>query len=515
MPNQDIARALRYHNGTKHPAGFLMNPSHRYSYEMEPLKQKIYLNLPVIELPEPRSSSEQPALAVLESSLPAGSSSQSLNKTVLTGLLHYSAGITKRINYPRLGEVPFRAAACTGALYHIELYLVCAELEDLAAGVYHYDPLGHGLTRLRQGDYRQILLNASAAHPALAQAQAVIIYTDMPIRNAVKYQAREYRHAFWDSGTILANSLALTVDMGLPAELVLGFEDAQVNDLLGMNGRDEFALALLPVGSVQPPPPDVPLPLPKLNLQTKPVTALRMDLSAIQDFHQASSLENQDQVAGWRLTPTEPDPRPGLPRPVGELFELPKETAKYYPDPLADVIQRRGSTRQFSHAKIEIDQLGAALYRAYQPLPADFVARPDGWLTQAYLIVNAVGGLPNGAYVYHPNRHALEMIAHADLRNTAAFLALGQDLGRDASASIYFLTRLDPILERFGNRGYRAAQLDASLRAGRIYLAAYAMQFGASGLTFYDDEVTNFFSPHAAGKSVMFLIALGHRAARE
>jgi hypothetical protein len=24
-------------------------------------------------------------------------------------------------------------------------------------------------------------------------------------RNAIKYQAREYRHAFWDSGTILAN----------------------------------------------------------------------------------------------------------------------------------------------------------------------------------------------------------------------------------------------------------------------------------------------------------------------
>ena len=34
--------------------------------------------------------------------------------------------------------------------------------------------------------------------------------------------------------------------------------------------------------------------------------------------------------------------------------------------------------------------------------------------------------------------------------------------------------------------------------------------FGATGLTFFDDEVTDFFSPHAAGKSVMFLIALGH-----
>jgi hypothetical protein len=43
-----------------------------------------------------------------------------------------------------------------------------------------------------------------------------------------------------------------------------------------------------------------------------------------------------------------------------------------------------------------------------------------------------------------------------------------------------------------------------------MYLAAYAQRFGGSGLTFFDDEVTEFFSPHAAGKSVMFLVALGY-----
>jgi len=41
-----------------------------------------------------------------------------------------------------------------------------------------------------------------------------------------------------------------------------------------------------------------------------------------------------------------------------------------------------------------------------------------------------------------------------------------------------------------------------------LYLAAYAQRLGASGLTFFDDDVTDFFSPHAAGKSYMFLIAL-------
>ncbi len=89
-------------------------------------------------------------------------------------------------------------------------------------------------------------------------------------------------------------------------------------------------------------------------------------------------------------------------------------------------------------------------------------------------------------------------------------LGLGQELPADAAVNVYSLANLPPLLARFGNRGYRAAQLEGGITGGRMYLAAYAQRFGASGLTFFDDEVTEFFSPHAAGKSVMFLVALGY-----
>jgi nitroreductase len=68
---------------------------------------------------------------------------------------------------------------------------------------------------------------------------------------------------------------------------------------------------------------------------------------------------------------------------------------------------------------------------------------------------------------------------------------------------------LNHILERYGNRGYRAVQLEAGAIGGRMYLAAYAQRLGATGLTFFDDDVIQFFSPHAAGKSTIFLVALG------
>ena len=75
-----------------------------------------------------------------------------------------------------------------------------------------------------------------------------------------------------------------------------------------------------------------------------------------------------------------------------------------------------------------------------------------------------------------------------------------------------FLADLRVILQGFGDRGYRAVQLEAGIIGGKLYLAAYAQHLGATGLTFYDDDVIQFFSPHAEGKSAIFLVAVGNSA---
>jgi SagB-type dehydrogenase family enzyme len=139
-------------------------------------------------------------------------------------------------------------------------------------------------------------------------------------------------------------------------------------------------------------------------------------------------------------------------------------------------------------------------------------SRPLGALNEIYLVVNAVDQLPSGSYVYHPPRQALELLRAGNFRPEATHLDLGQELAGDASVNFYMLADLEGIFARYGNRGYRAAQLDGAIIGGRLYLATYALGLGATGLTFFDDDVTEFFSPHAAGKSVMFLVAAGARA---
>ena len=143
-------------------------------------------------------------------------------------------------------------------------------------------------------------------------------------------------------------------------------------------------------------------------------------------------------------------------------------------------------------------------------MPADFVDPPGATLLDLYVIAHAVDGLAPGTYHYRRDDGSLELLREGSFRPAAGRLGLTQELPADAAANVYCLTDLSTVLRQLGNRGYRAAQLEGGITGGRMYLAAYAQRFGATGLTFFDDEVTEFFSPHAAGKSVMFLVALGH-----
>lgn len=150
------------------------------------------------------------------------------------------------------------------------------------------------------------------------------------------------------------------------------------------------------------------------------------------------------------------------------------------------------------------------LYCSAQGIAADFLDPSGVLLNHWYLIVHAVEGLPSGAYVLHRPSWELELLKEGNFRSEAGYLGLEQELPADASANVFFLADLNSILKHFGNRGYRAVQLEAGILGGKLYLAAYAQRLGATGLTFYDEDVTKFFSPHAEEKSAIFLMTLGH-----
>jgi nitroreductase len=229
----------------------------------------------------------------------------------------------------------------------------------------------------------------------------------------------------------------------------------------------------------------------------------------MREMHAASSLDSAEEVQAWRGH----TPKTDFPPPAVATVQLqPLSDVQMPRDPIEQVIQRRGSTRKFARTPITLPQLSTLLDRATRGVPADFLDPPGAQLNDLYLIIHAVDGLLPGAYVFHRSRGLFECLKQGNFRADAGYLGLEQELPADAAVDIFFLADLRPILQRFGNRGYRAVQLEAGILGGKLYLAAYAQRLGATGLTFFDDDVTRFFSPHAEGKSAIFLVALGHSA---
>lgn len=507
MTNRDLDAAWKYHNGTKHSQWSVRNNPHFLDWANHPLPFKIYPELTPIPLPREAPQTGVAAFPAIAGSAAGGSAI--LDLKALSLLLYFSAGITRQRKYPG-GELYFRAAACTGALYEIELYVVCGELPDLEAGVYHFGPADFALRKLRDGDWRRWLARASGNEPSVAQAPAIIVCSGTYWRNAWKYQARTYRHFGWDNGTLVANLLAMSAAQGLPSRVVLGFVDDDVNRLLALDTQREVAFSMLAVGrGGEPAPASVGEP-PALDLEVLPVSRKEVDYPEMREMHAASSLPTPEEVAAWRGRSLETvRSRAAGGRESIALQPLSEE--KIPRDPIERVILRRGSTRQFARKSITLAQLSTMLDAATRGLPADFVS-PGEQINDLYLIANAVDGLKPGAYFFNRARQGLDLLQEGDFRREAHFLGLEQDLPADASVALFFLADLRGKLELLGNRGYRAAQLEAGIIGGKLYLAAYALRLGATGLTFYDDDVVRFFSPHAEGKSAIFLTAIGHSA---
>src|SRR5262245_56411930 len=290
MDNWHTALALTFHEETKHSYESVYHTRYFLDWANQPQPFKRYLGLDAIPLPTELPTTQMPALWALSSPGDTAVTTPVLTLLDLAYVLFYAAGVTKRRFYPGHGEMLFRAAACTGALYHIDLYLSVCDVPGLQAGLYHFDSHDFALRQLRQGDYGGVLVEASGDDSALQEVPVIIIGSDTFWRNSWKYRARAYRHSFWDAGTILTNLLAAAHVRTLPAHLTLGFADAPVNALLDVDTDREVALFLVGLGTGAALSPAAP-PMESMHLEVAPLSTEELDYPAIRVMHAASYLD--------------------------------------------------------------------------------------------------------------------------------------------------------------------------------------------------------------------------------
>ncbi|WP_435156663.1 SagB family peptide dehydrogenase [Haladaptatus sp. DFWS20] len=508
--------AREYHERTNHSPERIRSDSFSLNQANKPRPYKVYENLPRRSLPEATRSPDEPALAAIATSNAApraGNDPSSLDAQAIHTLCHYATGITKELEIQGR-RMRFRAASCTGKLYHIDLYAVTGDIDGLDPGVFHFDPDTGSFDVLRDGDYRGVLARATGNQQAVSDAPVTFVATSEWWRNAWKYRERTYRHAFWDSGTVLANLLAVAHGNDHQAMVVTGFADDPVARLLGIDPAEEAPLELVPVGSGDPTPD--PLPVETIDPEEAPLSQNPVEYSLVPDAWRQSRLADGEEAKAWRERFHVSSERAfgrhdSSDAEMVSLDPVDRETASGRP--VWSTIERRGSLREYSHDSISSQQFATILDRALRGMPTDcFAAETIDGLVDCYCLVHAVDGIPSGAYQYHPNANVLERLGETD-RRTAGHLALDQPVVGDAAANVYLMADIDAIVEAVGNRGYRVAQLEGGIGLGRLYLATYAHRaLGGRGFTFYDDLVTEYFSPRAANQTPMTLFALGKSA---
>lgn len=515
MSNQEISHSMDFHESTKHSEVSIQMPGHRLDFGNKPRPFKFYTRLPPIPLPTVFPKPEVGALTAISSIGRGGQLPSEIDMSTIAEILFFAAGVTRSLKY-NSDTIFMRAASATGALYPIELYLVCEDMSGLEAGVYHFNPGDFTLTKLREGDYRVQLSEAAGDDTSIPISPAVIVFSSIAWRNAWKYRDRSYRHWFWDSGVMAANLLATTNSIGLRTNFNLGFVDEEVNRLICVDNRQEAAIALASVGiglsKTNPSNRNKEVrkaEIRVLNHETVPISEKgEVEYPMIWKIHESSNLHSKDEVKKW--IDADIIIKQKAPTQVSILDSIPLLPANYSNDPpLRDVILLRGSSRQFARKPISFAQLCNILYSSITGIPLDFTKGGKVSTTEAYFIANDVEGLPRGSYYFNRDSKSLDLLKKDVHRDVSGYLCLWQSLFSDASVAFFLMTPLKQVLEISGNRGYRAAQFEAGIIAGKIYLAAYAQGIGASGSTFFDDAVTEFFSPHAKDKSTMIALGVG------
>jgi SagB-type dehydrogenase family enzyme len=507
MGNRDLKYAVEYHEETKHSEIKLQMFRHYLDWDNRPRPFKVYPDLPSIPLPRDFPIPSSDALACISGTHPFFPESP-LDSRTLAQLLFFSAGITREMRFDS-GTYYMRAASATGALYPIELYVVCQDIGGLQAGVYHFSPGDFSLTQLRRGDFRPRLAEMAGGNQDILSSPVTLAFTSIAWRNAWKYGDRSYRHWFWDSGVIAANLLAAGASAGLQPALAMGFADSAVNSLLCVEQEKEAATVLAAINSSNKANSEMrpdPMPVPAVSSpKILPISQIEVEHPEIWKIHKASSLATSEEVSQWLGARIDSDLKPADNRQEYTQSSL-QGTAG-----IGDVILRRGSSRRFSRSAISQAQLSAILYSSIRGIPLDFLEK-NASSVDIYFIANAVDGLAPGRYFYNRQSGSFESLASKSeiaSRNESGYLCLGQPLFGDASAVFFVMADLDAHLRALGNRGYRACQFEAGVVAGKIYLSSYAQGLGASGSTFYDDAVTESFSPHARDKAAMIAVGVG------
>lgn len=169
-----------------------------------------------------------------------------LTKEELSYLLWATQGVGKII---RDGYATLRTVPSAGARHPFETYIIADRVEGINRGVYRYLALTHQLLfRFNQDDMQEKLNLANLGQKFVGDAPLVFAWSCIPYRTEWRYSIKAHKAILLDAGHVCQNLYLAAESIGCGTCAIGAYDQKAMDDLLELDGNDEFVVYLAPVG---------------------------------------------------------------------------------------------------------------------------------------------------------------------------------------------------------------------------------------------------------------------------
>ncbi|GAK61368.1 nitroreductase [Candidatus Vecturithrix granuli] len=158
---------------------------------------------------------------------------------------------TQGIRASRNRGFAFRTVPSAGCRHALETYLCVLNVEELEQGIYRYLPVEHRLVlEFQEEQLAEKITAATLGQRFTGEAAATFVWTTIPYRMEWRYDIAAHKVIALDAGHVCQNLYLACEAIGAGTCAIAAYDQQKIDQLLRVDGEDEFAIYLAAVGKV-------------------------------------------------------------------------------------------------------------------------------------------------------------------------------------------------------------------------------------------------------------------------
>lgn len=165
----------------------------------------------------------------------------------LSFLLWACQGIEKVTNNVRA----FRTVPSAGCRHPFETYVLVNRVDGIEPGLYRYLPVEHKLCLVRSDEDVLAEIHVASEEQYVLESAATFVWTVIPYRTEWRYLGHSHRVILMDVGHACQNLYLAAESIGCGTCAIAAYDQKQMDAALGVDGEEEFAVYMAPIGRVE------------------------------------------------------------------------------------------------------------------------------------------------------------------------------------------------------------------------------------------------------------------------